>query len=235
MLTTCVLLYGDFPSLARRCLRSIDPYVYRIRDVRIGMNACGAMTKEIVAEFAERHSNLVHVEVSNANIHKYPMMRRLFAVKPLKRLTAWFDDDSYIKVDDWYDRVVARDELGFDIAGAVYGIPLRGNQAAWIADQPWYRGKEFGSKYRVRFCTGGYWVIRSEILVEHGWPLPELGHRGGDVMLGELIRQQEYRLTHDSLGVAINADEQGRESKSPRRGYDETPIGVDYVPPKTRS
>lgn len=56
VLTTCVLLYGDFPSLARRCLRSIDPYVYRIQMSELGRNACGAMTKEIVAEFAERHS-----------------------------------------------------------------------------------------------------------------------------------------------------------------------------------
>ena len=53
-----------------------------------------------------------------------------------------------------------------------------------------------------------------------------LKHRGGDVLLGELIRSQGLKLANYKKGVAINADDNGKESASKRRGYDEQPIGV---------
>lgn len=237
MLTVCTLLYGDYPVLATRCLTSLEPYLRFVGDVRIGLNACGEATKQFVASLAACYPQ-IHVETSDENIYKYPMMRRLFDVKPLEQLTAWFDDDSFILPESsgWFERVRHyANRKDFDMAGSTYVMQLRGNQIPWIMDQPWYRGRPFNDDKRVRFCTGGYWLIRSEILNEHRWPVQELRHRGGDVMLGVLLEQNGLSIANDKMGVAINADADGRESKSPRRGYDETPVGVHYKPTSTRS
>ena len=66
-------------------------------------------------------------------------------------------------------------------------------------------------------------MIRREVLEEWNYPFPGLRHRGGDAMLGELMRQQEYRLKSWHEGVRINAlDEKSGDSTSPRRGVDES-------------
>lgn len=49
-------------------------------------------------------------------------------------------------------------------------------------------------------------------------------------MLGALCEQHGLALTHFRDGVWINANAQGIESKSPRRGFNEKPIGYDYRP-----
>jgi len=232
MITACVLLYGDHLRLAQRCLSSLLPYIPQLHDVRLGLNACGNDTRQYVADFCEVVSRDIAVKVidSPTNIYKYPMMRQLFALAPLQPYVSWFDDDSFIrKPGRWYDDVLTFMD-GTDMLGSVYRMPLRGRQADWIEDQPWYTGRPVNTpRYSPTFCTGGYWTIRSEILTQHDWPTPQLCHRGGDVMLGELLRQQGKRITNARTGVAINADLEGRESKSPRRGYDERAIGVDYV------
>lgn len=69
-------------------------------------------------------------------------------------------------------------------------------------------------------------MIKTKVLADYGWPHPQLRHRGGDVLLGELIRHQGLKLINFKSGVAINADELGKESASKRRGYDEPPIGA---------
>ena len=47
-------------------------------------------------------------------------------------------------------------------------------------------------------------------------------------MLGELARQQGYRLGNFTTGLAINANESKKCSSSPRRGAHLSPVGVDY-------
>lgn len=243
--TICVLLYGDYLELASRCLNSILP-----NDgipVIVGMNACSEATGTYVEELRKRFPTQVSVVKSATNIHKYPMMRRMFygpgsAIRTTH--VAWFDDDSYLtaSVADWNQHVSSR--FGeFELLGSVYTQPLQGCQADWIEDQPWYRGQSVRVKatdsqrqrrqrpnpYRVRFVTGGYWVATMQHLRMYDWPWPQrLDHNGGDVMLGEMYRQQNLRVVHDKYGVAINADRDGRESKAVRRGYTSRPIGFDY-------
>ncbi len=232
MLTTCVLLYGDYPHLADRCLSSLEGYIHQIGDLRIGMNACSERTRALVSDFASIYHEVL-VESSDENICKYPMMRRLIDAKPLDTYMAWFDDDSFVRDSGWYALVESVLSRGVDMVGAVYKQAFRGGQADWVEDQPWYTGEPVRDGYVPKFCTGGFWVIRSQILLDNNWPPPVLKHRGGDVMLGELLRQQGFQLTNNRLGVAINADAEGRESKSPRRGYDETWLGVNYVRSKS--
>jgi len=114
--------------------------------------------------------------------------------------------------------------------GEVWRYGLGGNQHLWVRDQPWYAGKPVPAGHKVKFVTGGWWTIRTEVIRKYDWPVPELDHRGGDVMLGELFRQQELGMKHFNHGVAINADAAGVSSRSPKRGYDSRPIGYSYIP-----
>jgi len=232
--TICVLLYGDYPDLALRCLKPLLPFIGKV-DLRIGMNAVGERTKSMVGELLDLYADKIHVHESSENILKYPMMRRLLydpTWPKLQDYVMWFDDDSCItsKIPmNWFWCLDADIERA-DMLGSLYSICLTGNQHLWIRDQPWFNHKPVEKNQKVTFATGGWWVIRSSILKKFNWPVPELRHRGGDVMLGELCRQHHLRLENRHYEVAINADDKLRDSKSPRRGFDSKPIGSDYDP-----
>ncbi|HVU32401.1 MAG TPA: hypothetical protein VHE61_03135 [Opitutaceae bacterium] len=235
--TVCVLLYGDFPKLAARCLGKIAALAkLGAIELRIGCNAISARSESVLREFGVAR----HVVCSAPkNLKKYPMMRRLFAGgsdAPSDGYTVstpyvmWFDDDSYISSEDPLDWLasVERQMARADLIGSVYHIWLNENQRRWIHTQPWYAGQPFPMNDLVPYPTGGWWAVRTSLLRQYDWPLRALVHRGGDVMLGELVRQQGLRLAHFRQGVAINANVYGEESQSRRRGFDSDPIGWDY-------
>ncbi|MCI0420754.1 MAG: hypothetical protein L0312_16260 [Acidobacteria bacterium] len=221
--TVCVLLFGDYPVLARRCLGPLAALWKRgLLHLRVGANSISSATKAVLSEL-----EVMPTHSEETNICKYPMMRRLLR-EPLINtpLTMWFDDDSYVSADPvgWLEQVT----LGIreaDMLGSIYQIRLGGKQHEWIRRQPWYTGLAVSRGGLVRFATGGWWAVRTELLYRYGWPPEELIHRGGDVMLGELCRQQNLRLKHFNRGVSINADDSGRESAAPRRGFDSKPVG----------
>jgi hypothetical protein len=143
----------------------------------------------------------------------------------------WFDDDSYIKhelpVDPWLDSVRASLQTSI-MAGEPWRKGLEGNQAAWIEAQPWYTGKDVRKPgYETNFLTGGWWTLRTKFIYDQQWPWPELKHRGGDVMLGELLRQQSLGMVKCSGNVGVNRGLDGKTAQ--RRGYDEKPIGYYYA------
>ena len=110
-----------------------------------------------------------------------------------------------------------------DMLGKIYFQRLQGKQWDWIIDQDWYNPSVGKPPIKRRknsfvFATGGWWVIRTELLKKWDWPTPELKHCGGDSMLGELIRHQKYTLSGFETGVKINADDRGRHSKARPRG-----------------
>jgi len=242
--TICVLVYGDHAPLARRCLSSILTLPRQQFKLRIGLNAASDETQAYVGELITQGDVASRAcYFSDENVYKYPMMRRMFydPDNPLDTpYVMWFDDDSYViteqahrpnpnRVRPWLDAVRAK-IADADMIGSLYTMNLGGNQAAWVRDQNWYNQKAVADKRRVRFATGGWWTIRRELLEKHDWPPLALEHRGGDVMLGELCRQQDYRLEHFNHGVAINADEHGRESEADRRGFNQDPVGWHYEP-----
>jgi hypothetical protein len=230
----CVLLYGTDDAcfqLAQRVLNA--PMLQLARqnvEFRLGLNAVSDRTRAFVKETVASHLPGALVLDYGENIFKYPMMRRMFHERPLRApLTMWFDDDSCLAPENnpaaWLPRAQKLME-NYTMIGSLYRQRLVGKQAQWIQDQWWYNGKIPGPY--VKFCTGGWWTIRTETLLRFDWPPPELKHRGGDVMLGALCEQHGLALTHFRDQVWINANDQGVESKSPRRGYNEKPIGVDY-------
>jgi hypothetical protein len=225
--TACALMYGDYPLLADRCLSSLAKLPPAV-EIRLGLNDVCEETLAIVQDFiSTRPSTIV---IANAeNKHKYPVMRQLFYDKPLTtEFVMWFDDDSWITAADvpaWLAGV-EQQMRSADVLGSLYRMHLVGDQHKWVSRQSWYGGKTGSTPRSVLFATGGWWVARVSSLQSVNWPVPELDHRGGDVMLGELIRQQDWRLSQLQFGgVAINADDDGRESQSPRRGFDSAPIG----------
>lgn len=224
--TVCALLYGNYPDLARRCLEPVFELCGSGRvDLRIGMNEVSEETRDYVADSAPSDAEVISAD---PQILKYPMMRRLFYDKPVSTdYVMWFDDDSYVKADnfaDWLDSVEEA-MASCDMLGSVYTIAYTPSQKQWCAKQPWYAGKSIPD--RPQFATGGWWCIKTQVLSTFGWPIPELQHCGGDVALGVLLHQHGLRLKHFREGVAINANSDGKESAAERRGASKTakPIG----------
>ena len=247
--TICVLLYGDHTNLGHRCLSSLARACPDAlpTNLRVGLNEVSSRTDKYVASLVENGWLLEdNIWRSAENIHKYPMMRRMIydPDRPVETpYVMWFDDDSYIKEDqvgatpDFLTNTLgALDPCALDpqlksaayaMCGAVYTLPLEGRQKHWIEDQSWFGHKPVRNP--ARFATGGWWAAKYEMLKKFNYPWPELDHRGGDVMLGQLLDQQGITLTNFRKGVAINADENGNESKAARRGFNQPPLGKTYV------
>jgi hypothetical protein len=250
--TVFVLLYGDYTHLARRVLDSLlmsDPKNFKGDyipiEIRVGLNEVSPSTKQYVDQLITSGKlQNKNVYTSEKNIHKYPIMRYMFFDEnnPITSpWTMWFDDDSFVKDTKEFfftlEKTINRLEKTA-APPAMYGqtwfMNLGGNQHYWVKDQPWYRGKEVEPTRKVRFCTGGWWCTKTDVIQQLNWPVPEIDHRGGDVMLGEALRQLDLPLKHYHSHVAINADQSGNDCKSPRRGFDSKPVGWNYEPGGTR-
>jgi hypothetical protein len=232
--TICALLFGDYPHLAQRCLESLGGFPADCA-VRIYGNAISPATQECVVRLRQPRWR---VQLFSENRHKYPVMREaLYGAEAVTTpYLIWLDDDSYFQFPPrlrpaaWLAQV---DQALVDhvLLGSPYVIPPSGRQRQWIEHQPWYRNVPV--RPRISFCTGGGWAARVKALRQLDYPWPALDHRGGDVMLGEAFRQQGWRCGNihrltESRVLFINANEQGVESASPRRGYDSRPIGYDF-------
>ena len=237
--TVCMLLYGHYTREADRLLCSLmRPAWLPSFDLRIGLNDVNDDTVEVVRWLrAESRAPgvSIHQFVGEPPYHKYPLMRRMFWEEdPIQTpYTMWFDDDSWVKDDapaHWFDMVETVIQQAAMI-GDVWEMGYTGNEREFIEDQPWYRNRPHQSRFR--FCTGGWWTIRTDILQQHNWPPPELQHDGGDTMLGALCHQQQYAVKHFDKHVCINADEKGRRSRGPRRGASgkTSRYGANYVRP----
>lgn len=229
--TVCSLLFGEYTNLARRCLEPLSVLSsLGLINLRIGMNQVCQATKDYVSE---KFKNAEYICEADPQLYKYPMMRKLFYDKPISTdYVMWFDDDSYIKNPDpveWLS-VVETGMKSCDMLGSVYVIPYGQDQKEWCKTQKWYTGKTIPD--RPKFATGGWWTIKSSVLKFFDWPVPELKHCGGDVALGILFDQNSLKLKTFNTGIAINADETGKESAAARRGASRTekPIGRGFVP-----
>ena len=233
--TVFALTYGDHTELARRCFSSIrrclDPA--RVHSIRIGMNAVNPATVAMAHEVFAGCPVPVVVYDPGFNALKYPLMRKMFYCDEYPVSTPyvmWFDDDSCLTKEatpHWW-KTVELQMYNSDITGHIYTMPFQGQQKKNIEKQPWYNGvpwsKDRKKRDAMRFATGGWWTVRSEILWKWGYPWPALHHNGGDSTLGEMISQQHYRLTHFDRQLWINSDSTGKPSSAGRRGEDQKPV-----------
>lgn len=240
--TIGVLLYGDYPQLAERCLRSIAATVKATDlNLRVGLNQVSPRVSEWVKSWVPSSCIWEYPK----NINKYPLFREMIhGATPVETdYFMWFDDDSWLEgyergstnQQPYWLQLVDHAMTGADMIGSLYTMDFQGNQRDWLKTQSWYGGKDPANR-KIRFATGGWWTIKTEILYKYNYPWPELDHNGGDTLLGELCLQQDLRLQQFRKGVKINASDDGRESKSERRGTSQRPLGYDFkVTPTSQS
>jgi hypothetical protein len=235
MISLCALFYGDYSALAKRCLQSIRQSQGQeyVQDIRIGVHNVSAPAfsriREEAALIATEWSRPVILYEPLGNIYKYPTMRRMLYDEeyPIAPYMMWFDDDSYIDAPDFWSKL-GEVYKQTEMCGQIWHWGSTHNQWKWIQSQPWYNRQFRDRPGKYRFCQGAWWVARTDVLKSLNWPIPELKHCGGDSLLGEALRHTMHTITAYSYGVRINADENGRHSKAPRRGYSERVLGHDY-------
>jgi hypothetical protein len=225
--TICALCYGDFPDLHRRCIGSILAYTPRdAYELRVGLNdVCQKTIDYIMGEVQDKLGEQLLVFNSTNNIRKYPLMRKMFHTEtdPITSpWTIWFDDDSYADSPKWIGNLNEVIDKHPDVSmfGSHYYIHLRGQQAEWMKAAPWHRNVPFQEdkdKVKVDFLTGGWWVLKTHVIQELQWPDARINHNGGDVVLGEALRQNGIKFMNYKESIQINQAE--------RRGFREQPAG----------
>jgi ADP-heptose:LPS heptosyltransferase/GT2 family glycosyltransferase len=228
--TICVLTYGDFPQLARRCLESIRHCCDRRQyHLVVGGNAVSDGTRKYLIRLQESGA-IDRLLLSPLNLYKNPMMRRMFADIETEFIW-WFDDDSHIvepgALTRWL-RVARRSPASVAAWGHVHffshetDFNFGGDIRKFIRESPWFRGKPLpagalaGRKPggdgagetddpRWFFPTGGCWLARTAAIRALDWPDRRIIFPAEDILFGEAIRQQEWEVRDvGSLGVAIN-------------------------------
>lgn len=233
-LTVFVLGYGSHPDLARRCVDGILRTVPAHRlDLRIALNAPCAETVEYV-----RTVPATRVYVYALNSFKYPVMREIFrdpACPIATPYVAWFDDDSYVVDPLWAARLGEAVGANHDRGVRLYGIRFCHDLASlttpthdprsWFRSASWYRGRGFGSRRGeepapggsvLHFVTGGFWALATDMISIADIPDGRLRHNGGDIAIGEQVRQAGFRMLSFNHGKALI-----HSSGAPRRGHSE--------------
>lgn len=243
-ITVGALFYGDHPKLAERCIGSIaDTADWEvIKEVRIGLNAVSERSRKCIYAHMRNAPKPCLFFDSECNVYKYPLMRRMlyYPEDPVSSpCFMWFDDDSYVlthshkgHVPGWW-RTVAESMKRSDMLGSMYRYVkvLSPSQQTWVRSQGWYVNG-IPPKGRLRFLTGGWWTIRTNVLRKYDWPPPEIKHNGGDYMLGLLMAQQKLTMKHFDKGYRVNSGWDGRNSSAKRRGESTPHLGDDYDPNK---
>jgi GT2 family glycosyltransferase len=222
-LTICALAYGNHADLCERLLGSIYRHTDEaLFELRLGLNAVGRATHELVREYTSQHSNL-RCHQSDTNLFKSPMMRRLFHETPIDTAwTAWFDDDSHVVRGDWLQRLAIKVQAHpeIDAWGVRYFVFPCKDSLAFARSASWYRGMPWsmragdGGKEMpcFDFPTGGFWVVRTRILQVLDWPDRRLQQAGDDFFFGEALRQNGYQVGTFDRGVAVSAAERRNAS-----------------------
>ncbi len=242
-LTICVLVYGDYCRLAERVLSSIWNNVPRSAyQLIVGANAVGEPTRQFLSQSKVEH-RIDELVVSDLNLSKCPMMRRLFAQVSTEYIW-WFDDDSFITDAGAWLRWLREAEAS-SAETVMWGElgecdhPMAFTEVKdvlkFVRSASWYRGLpppswrpggkgEFlfrgqnGGDGRWIFVLGGCWLIRSAAVRAIDWPDYRLRRHGDDVFLGEAIRQHGWKIAGiHPTGVAINTERRrGERVPDPR-------------------
>lgn len=233
--TVCVLLYGgdEHAWLHQRCLASLRMLPRDRCHFRLGLNAVTAESTQALVSKFQKWAGVDCELFQGENIGKYPRMREMLKAPHTARHIMWFDDDSYLRWDffekerldvkDWFDGLTARLDMRPGILGSVYYKHMSHTYWAWARREKWFSQASDNEHPRVRFVTGGWWMASRDVLSQLNYPPEDLHHNGGDTLLGHMLASQGFAIHRYNDGVAINADRDGNESRSERRGITERP------------
>jgi len=206
--TICALFYGPekFYDLHARCLNSIISTVPANRmDLRVGSNALNKKSLKMINDYVAEGIITKHYQ-NKQNRLKYPVMRDMFfdPKHPIDtKWVLWFDDDSIADRTPAWSNLLAQHIVQYHrrnnahMFGAPFVWTMKDEQRKWVKSRSWYNNKAFRlhngksspSGNRINFCTGGFWAITHEAIVKCNIPDPEIGHNGGDIMIGEQLWQ----------------------------------------------
>lgn len=218
----CVLLYGAEEKhfqLAQRVLNEpMRCLAKRNIEFRFGCNAVGDETRAFLGQQIADYFNNALVVDRPENILKYPIMRHMFYDTPISApFTIWFDHDSYLSPEldasNWLDRVVRQFNC-CDMHGSLYRGQLSPEQDAWAAKQPWFNAD--AHRPYMSYALGGWWAIKTELLLRWNWPPEDFKQKNGDLILGALFQHQNLKLCHFRDDVHINVNDSGVEGASLR-------------------
>lgn len=243
--TICVLFYGDFYDLHKKCLTAIlETVPAGRRDLRVASNAVCAATEAMLDAYTNAGVITKHYHHTE-NAYKYPVMREMFwdVDCPITtKWVIWFDDDSICDVDPAWLSVLATSITihhkpnNAHMFGASYIWTTNEQQRKILQSRPWYRQKPWRDKngkpanpgQKIIFAVGGFWAITHEAIIKSD--IPDLGtgllHNGGDWQIGEQLYQAGFGLK------LFNGKKQVvRTSSVARRG--ETTPTIDKLPRST--
>ena len=221
-----------------RCLSSIAACDLRrsVNEVRVILNhPSEALLKEAVDHLADIRKQVPVTLITTDQKFKYPAMRAALYRVELRPDTSgimWFDDDSVVlhhpeNLFNWAKVMLIG---AVDVIGQPWRMSVSLRRLNWFRRQPWAAGWKAGAE--IKFPQGGFWCAKLEWLKKHDWPTRQLRHRGGDVATGVLISASSscwlFLPTKNELSehrVCINCGDTFRDSESPRRSFDEPPLG----------
>ncbi len=211
--TVCVLCYGDYFELHKKCVSSILATVPGKRiDLRVATNAANQATIDMIDDFVRQGLISKHYRHTE-NDFKYPVMREMFwdDSHPITtKWVLWFDDDSICDVEPNWATILAthisQHHKGKDahMVGANFVWTTNKKQRDILASRPWYKGRQWRSAngqpspngQKIIFVAGGFWAITHEAI--RAADIPDLGtgltHNGGDWQIGEQLYQAGYGL-----------------------------------------
>lgn len=236
--TLCLLMYGDFAPMHRRCLNALASVSREKLEVRVYLNAACKETIDL-AESMHKSGRISTLYRSQDNKFKYPCMRQMFHDNdnPITtNWTIWFDDDTMADVDNyWLEKMcqAAIDASGSDsklgMVGPRYFYSMGKPHIDWVKQATWYKGRDFRDKtgnqapngFKIHFSSGSCWMLRTVCIKECDIPDVRLKHNGGDICIGEQIWQNGWSLK------SWNSDKRVvLWSSVPRRGHQEPIFGI---------
>jgi len=235
--TICCLMYGDYFEMHRACLGSILRTTHQDRrEIRVVTNKLAIPTRAWLDKLhADGH---IKVLKHNADNHKkYPAMRQLFhdPDNPIEtKWIVWFDDDSIAnRSPSWYEDLCAKIVYEYPKKARMVGdlrfFTLNPAQIEWAKSRPWWRGRQLQTKQKqeapngqhIWFAAGGFWALETEAMREAMIPDEDIGHNGGDYMVGLQLWQQGYRTA-----AWNNGKKHVHTSSVGRRGLNEVHTGM---------
>jgi ADP-heptose:LPS heptosyltransferase len=235
--TVCVLCYGPYPELAKRCIGSIlDSTPPEMIDLRVACNECSPETLKYLSKLP-----ITKTYVHQKNKKKYPVMREMFwdETCPIKtNYVLWFDDDTQIVDSNWLvrlsDTIVANHPHGNRMYGTRLTHDLRAyakgghRPDTWFRQGDWFKGVNFKVRGRqmeapngsmIEFAVGYFWALATETIRRGNIPDVRLNHNGGDITIGEQVHQAGGKIkmfNKDKVHVWCPKKEAGG-----RRGFSE--------------
>lgn len=236
-LTVCVLCYGPYTDLIKKCLSGILNTLPPERiDLRVATNAAVPATLAYL-----RTLPISKIYVNTENRFKYPLMREMFwdEQRPIAtNYVVWFDDDTWVADPRWVTNlcqtIIEHHPNNARMFGSRMSHDLSvyaqhgGRPDLWFRTADWYRGRDLRLRSGqpeapngsvIDFAVGWCWAIATEAIREANIPDVRLGHNGGDITIGEQMHQAGLGIQSWNKAKSLIACP-SRENGG-RRGYSE--------------